>query len=196
MPSSLPPAVQPLLETYVHALEPLRAQIYGVYLYGSIALGAYEEAVSDIDVIALTQGAWSSRELDQLAKLHQKLMREYEIGRRLDVIYVPVSRLGKSGLEAVAVEFAVSNLCRIFSTIEDGEIVAKSAALKIWRQRLPARWHRLLDEAWRLRHHPAQLALYRFTWTRLRDTVAFIHYARERGGKALDALGIPPDRLY
>ncbi len=274
MPSSLPPAVQPLLEAYVHALEPLRAQIYGVYLYGSIALGAYEEAVSDIDVIALTQGAWSSRELDQLAKLHQKLMREYEMGRRLDVIYVPVSRLGKSGLETsvapypgvhdgrfrpagsgdvngvtwwilqhrgicllgverehlpldypwqqvlrtmrfnldvyfarklkrsyiyfspVAVEFAVSNLCRIFSTIEDGEIVAKSAALKIWRQRLPARWHRLLDEAWRLRHHPAQPALYRFAWTRLRDTVAFIRYARERGGKALDALGIPPDRLY
>lgn len=271
--SSVPAAVQPLLEAYVRALEPLNEHFYGIYLYGSIALGAYEEAVSDIDVIALTQGEWSPRELKQLADLHEKLMWEHEAGRRLEVIYVPVSRLGESRREGgvapypamhdgrfwpsgfgdvngvtwwilkhkgicllgvereqlpfdcswqevlltmrfnldvylagklkhpyvylfpSAVEFAVSNLCRILSTIEDGEIVSKSAALRIWRQRLPPRWQRLLDEAWRLRHHPEQPSLYRFPWARMQDTLALMRYGRERGGKALDASGLRRDAL-
>jgi hypothetical protein len=273
MHSTIPAPVQPLLEAYLRALEPLSAHFYGLYLYGSIALGAYEEAVSDIDVIALTQGEWSPQELKQLAQLHEKLIQEYEPGRRLEVIYVPVSSLGESRREAgfapypgvhdgrfwpsgfgdvngvtwwilkhrgvcllgvereqlpfdypwqqvlltmrfnldvyfagklkhpyiylspLAVEFAVSNLCRILSTIEDGEIVSKSASLKIWRQRLPPRWQRLLDEAWRLRHHPEQPSLYRFPWARMRDMLAFIRYVRKRGGKVLDASGLFLDQL-
>ncbi len=68
MDASIPPSIQPLIDAYLRALEPLRGHFYGIYIYGSIALGAFEEAVSDIDVIALTQGAWSPQELKQLIR--------------------------------------------------------------------------------------------------------------------------------
>lgn len=262
---ALPSSVQPLIAAYLAGLEPWRAHFYGIYLYGSLALGAFEEQVSDIDVIALTQGAWSSQELGQLAAFHERLIREQPMGRRLEVLYVPVDHLGKSRRDAdlapypsvhdgqflpassgdlngvtwwilkhkgicllgverealpfdyewrqvlltmrfnldvyfarqlkrfyiylhpSAVEFAISNLCRILSTIEDGEIVSKSASLKLWRTRLPARWRRLLDEAWRIRHREGLLPLYRGPLQRMLETVAFIHYVRERGGRSLDA---------
>jgi hypothetical protein len=60
------------------------------------------------------------------------------------------------------------------------------ASLKIWRERLPERWQRLLDEAWRIRHQREQPSLYRFSWQRMWETLAFIRYSRERGGQALN----------
>jgi predicted nucleotidyltransferase len=269
MEMALPVSVQPLIEAYVQALEPLRPRFYGVYVYGSIALGAFEELASDIDVLALTRGEWSPPELKQLEMLHQRLIRAYPLGRRLEVFYIPERYLGvaqpdtlkgtlapypafhdgrlspatREGLNAVTwwilqhhglrllgperaalpldvawadvlatmrynlevyyarklkrphvywfdagVEFGVSNLCRVLTTIEDGEIVSKSAALKRWRSRLPERWQPLLDEAWRLRHHPRQPALYRQRWRRMQETLAFISYGQGRGCRALEVL--------
>lgn len=267
MDASIPLAIQPLIEDYLHALEPLHAHFYGIYIYGSIALDAFEEAMSDIDVIALTQGEWSPLELKQLETMHTRLIKEHRLGKRLEVLYVPLSGLGKrrreiapypgvhdgkfmpSGFSDVngvtwwilkhrgirllgperaelpfdyewrqvlltmrfnldiyfvrqlersyiyffdaGVEFTVPNLCRILTTIEDNEIISKSASLKVWRERLPERWQLLLDESWRIRHHPAQPSLYRNLLRRRKETVAFIKYVRERGGKGLDAAAIP-----
>jgi predicted nucleotidyltransferase len=266
MDASIPPSIQPLIDAYLRALEPLRGRFYGIYIYGSIALGAFEEAMSDIDVIALTQGAWSPQELKQLKALHMRLIAEQPWGKRLEVQYLPASDLGKSKheaeiapypsihdgrfspggygdlnsvtwwtlkrhgirllgpepaelsfdvawrqvlqtmrfnlnvyfvgklkqpyiyLDANAVEFAVTNLCRILSTIEDGAIVSKSASLKIWRKRLSPRWQRLLDEASRVRHQLDRPSYYRFRLWRMWEVVAFIRYVRERGGKALNAM--------
>jgi hypothetical protein len=50
MDSPLPASIQPLLDAYLDAIEPLRAHFYGIYIYGSIALGAFEELASDIDL--------------------------------------------------------------------------------------------------------------------------------------------------
>lgn len=264
---AIPPAIQPLMEDYLQALESLRTHFYGIYIYGSIALGAFEDTASDIDVIALTQGEWSQDELKQLEAMHTRLIGEHRLGKRLEVLYVPLSGLGKSGREIApypgvhdgkfvpsgfndvngvtwwilkhrgirllgpereelpfdyewrqvlftmrfnldvyfvrqlkrshiyffdaGVEFTVTNLCRILTTIEDNEIVSKSASLKIWRERLPERWRLLLDESWRIRHHPDQPSLYRNLLRRRRETIAFIKYVRERGGKRLDAAAIP-----
>ena len=258
MPASIPPLIQPLLDAYLHALEPLNTNLYGVYIYGSIALDAFEELESDIDIIALTQGDWSSLELKQLKAIHTQLNKEYPPGKRLEVLYAPLRYLGivhpgkaivsypaahdgkfspasRGGLNAVtwwtiqnkgirllgpecnalplevtwddilstmrfnlnvyfvrktrrpctylhsgAVEFAVTNLCRILSTIEEGEIISKSAALKRWRERLPTRWQRLVDEAWRIRQHQEIPSLYRSRITRMWETLAFIKYVRTR----------------
>lgn len=266
METSLPESIQPLLEAYLQALEPLRQHFYGVYIYGSIALGAFEELESDIDVIALTRGEWSPPELKQLQALHRQLLKAYPLGKRLEVYYIPFQYLGivqpdtlkgtlppypafhdgvlspatHEGLNAVTwwilqhnglrllgpecaalsldvawadvlstmrynldvyyarklkrpytywfdagVEFGVSNLCRVLTTIEEGEIISKSAALQRWRDRLPERWRPLLDEAWRVRHHLRQPSLYRSRWQRTRETLAFIQYGRERGRQTL-----------
>ena len=261
MDARVPSAIQPLIDSYLHALEPLRAHFYGIYIYGSIALDAFEEQASDIDVIALTQGAWSPAELAQLATIHTRLIKTQPFGKRLEALYVPLHNLGKKNREIppyptvhdgkfsparhgdlngvtwwilknksiclsgpdrselafeytwqqilqtmrfnldvyfagkarrpylylsdVAVEFAITNLCRILATIEDGEIISKSASLTSWRERLPTRWQRLVDEAWRIRHQLPQPSLYRNRIQRMRETAAFIAYVRERGNKGL-----------
>ncbi len=94
MEVTLPGAVQPLIDAYLHALEPLDDHFYRVYIYGSIALGAFEEKQSDIDIVAITLGEWSPLELKQLAELHARLIKEHPLGRRLAVFYVPVGYLG------------------------------------------------------------------------------------------------------
>ncbi|WP_126600819.1 nucleotidyltransferase domain-containing protein [Dictyobacter aurantiacus] len=227
--AAIPQMLQPLLEAYLNILEPVQDHIYGVYVCGSTALGAFEELTSDIDVVILTHRKWSATELDSFAAAHRSLRKEEPLARRLEVAYMPLEALGKSRQEVApyphfqngvfnparygdqnavtwwilqhkaiallgpdhatlplavdwsqivdamsynlntywaglarhrpflylddeSVMFAVTTLCRILTTLEDGEIIAKSPALQRWRKRLPASWHRLLDEAWRLRH--------------------------------------------
>ena len=263
MDVSLPISVQPLIDWYLNALEPLRPRFYGIYVYGSIALDAFEERESDIDLVALTQGEWTASELAQFSALHTALLQEQPMSTRLDVQYVPLSDLGRrdtsaphpllregafalesdhGDLNAVTwwilkhrgirllgpepadlplevawqellaamrynldgywagqarhphlflsdywIDFAVTTLCRILTTIEDGEIIGKSAALTRWRSRLPERWRLLIDEAWRVRHQPAAPVLYRSPLERADETLAFLAYARQRGGDALAA---------
>jgi len=254
MTAIIPLLIQPLLDAYLHALEPLRDHIYGIYIYGSIALGAFEEGESDIDIVALTLVEWPEGELGQLARIHRRLVKEYPLGKRLAPMYVPLRDIGKChtslppypyasegklyregyfDLNAVTwwtikhkgiclpgpacadlplevawedvlgamhynldtywagkakkpylflfdvwVMTAVATLCRILMAIEEGEIIAKSSALKSWRDRLPARWHALIDEAWRIRQHLDTPSLYRSRIARMRETLAFIKYVR------------------
>ncbi|HTI14253.1 MAG TPA: hypothetical protein VL461_06745 [Dictyobacter sp.] len=269
MGTAIPTSIQPLLDAYLQALTSLRTHFYGIYLSGSIALGAFEDLESDIDIIALTQNEWSSIELHQLKTLHEQLLKSYPFGQRLEIFYIPFRYLGtldtdkkdnvidpyptfydgifspagSGSLNAVtwwiikhqgirllgsertelplevswtdvlttmrfnldvyyaqkikrpytylsdtAVEFAVSNMCRILTTIEEEGIIAKSESLTRWKARLPARWQILLNEAWRIRHHLAQPPLYQHPIQRMHETLAFIHYGRERGHKSLDAI--------
>jgi len=265
-PEFIPTSVQPLIDAYLHALEPLRSHFYGIYIFGSIALGAFEELESDIDILALTQGEWTTSELAQLKALHTQLIEMYQLGKRLEVLYIPLRDLGKRdseiapypliefgkfssagfydlnyitwwtvknkgirllGPERSALpfeitwqdvletmrdnlngfwvskarrpylflhddlfEFAVVTHCRILTTIEEKEIITKSLALKRWRDCLPARWHPLIEEAWRIRHHLGSPSLYRSRLKRVREVLAFIKYVRERGRKALEASAV------
>ena len=262
MEAFIPTPIQPLIDAYLDALEPLRSHFYGIYIFGSIALGGFEELESDIDIVALTQGEWTTPELAQLKAVHTQLIRTHQLGKRLEVLYVPLRDLGKCngeiapyptlqcgkfspagygdlnyitwwivknrsicllGPERSTLPFevtwqdvlktmrynldvywasqakrpylflldgwiviAVATLCRILSTIEDEEIITKSVALKRGRDRLPARWHTLIDEAWRIRHHLPEPSLYRSRLKRMRETLAFIEYVRQRAGKVLE----------
>ena len=51
MEMPLPPPVRPVIEAYLQAIKNLRSHFYGIYLYGSIALDAFEEGESDIGEI-------------------------------------------------------------------------------------------------------------------------------------------------
>jgi hypothetical protein len=91
----IPPAIQPLLERYRAALTTLPQRFYGVYLYGSLALGGFDERTSDIDAVALTADPWTPGALDQLAALHAHLNVAFPLGQRLDAMYVPYADRGK-----------------------------------------------------------------------------------------------------
>jgi hypothetical protein len=256
MNSSIPPVLRPLLAGYLAGLAPLGTRIQGVYLYGSVALDAFVERRSDIDLVVLTQGTWHASEITQLKRLHADLSESHRLGRKIAVSYVPLAALGgpptegypvysdgrfraegRGDLNAVTwwmvkhrsltlhgpegsdlpfevpwsdvvsamrynlevywaqksngrhalnfladywVEFAVSTLCRILTTLEDGEIVGKEHALARWRGRLDARWHPLLEDARRLRASSTQESPFRSRLTRMRETCAFVAYVRER----------------
>jgi len=305
----IPTPVQSLIDAYLHALEPLRSHFYGIYLYGSIGLGAFEELESDIDIVALTHGEWTTPELAQLNALHTQLFGTHQLARRLEVLYIPLQYLGKcdreiapyptirhgefspvgygnlnsitwwtvknKGIRLLGPErstlpievtwqdvletmrdtldgfwvskvrrpqrflhdagqshlnsgtkagspiktelllivrsidvlrklldkldvivllrddwfvFALVTHCRMLTTIEEGEIITKSVALKRWRDRLPTRWRPLIDEAWRIRHHLGGPSLYRSRLKRAIEILAFIEYVRKRGGKVLKDL--------
>ena len=94
MDAALPTSIQLLIDAYLRGLEPLSQRFFGVYVYGSVALGAFEELESDIDLLALTQGEWSPHELQQLRALHTRLCKVSPLGKRLEVYYIPVGYLG------------------------------------------------------------------------------------------------------
>ncbi len=210
-----------------------------------------------------THGDLATPELVQLKALHTQLLRAHQLGKRLEVLYIPFCNLGKSdreiapyptfqfgnfsparyaGLSQVTwwtvknkgirllgpirstlpfevtwqdvletmrdnlngfwatpterpylflldgwIVITVATLCRMLTTIEEGEIITYLVALKRWRDRLPARWCPLIDEALRIRYHLTSPSLYRSRLKRMREVLAFIEYVRERGGKVYQA---------
>lgn len=264
MDRAVPVLLQPLLEDYLSALKPLYPAFYGIYIYGSLALNAFEEPESDIDMVALTREALTEAELGQIESIHQRLASENPYGKRLAPLYIPFQHSGKVNAEIAPYPYAAdgrffrsgyfdlnavtwwlikergicllgpdratlpletswqdvlqamrynldgywsgkarrpyhflinywvmtatATLCRILTAIEESEIISKTEALQRWRDRLPVRWQRLIDEALRLRLHTSSPAFYRTRFKRMQETLAFIEYARARGHKTLDLL--------
>ncbi len=82
--------------------------------------------------------------------------------------------------------YAVATLCRILSTVEDGRIVSKGAAVEAWSDRVSDSWLQLLGEARRLQGGPAEPGGYANVDERAREVQAFVGWARQRGLAGLD----------
>ena len=82
--------------------------------------------------------------------------------------------------------YAVATLCRILSTVEDGRIVSKGAAVEAWSDRVSDRWLQLLGEARRLQGGPAEPGGYANVDERAREVQVFVGWARQRGLAGLD----------
>src|SRR5579864_955114 len=106
METAVPLPIQPLIDAYLHALEPLHTHIYSIYIYGSIALGAFEEQESDIDIVVLTIGGWTAQEIRQLGRIHNRLVKEYALGKRLAPMYIPLDDIGKLNADIAPYPFA------------------------------------------------------------------------------------------
>lgn len=271
MSEPIPASVQSVIDAYLAGLEPLRHCLYGSYIFGSIALGAFEEQESDIDILILTHRRLMASEVTQLKALHSRLKCTHPLSKRLEALYVPLTGLGKCdeeiapypyfhrakffpagyaaisyitwwiikhksiclfGVDRSALPFevtwqdvlktmhdnlngywannarqfylflldgwvviAITTLCRILTTIEEARIVPKSEALKLWRDRLPACWSLLIDEAWRIRHHCSGPSLYPSRLKRMREVLAFIAYVQKRGNKGLEELALTENSI-
>jgi predicted nucleotidyltransferase len=83
-------------------------------------------------------------------------------------------------LDEYWVQFTVTTLCRILTTLEEQQIESKDAALERWTRNLPPRWHRLLRETRRIRHAPHLPSLYSAPDARAQDVRGFLTYVQVR----------------
>ena len=78
MTTQVPEVIEPLLQEYSQFIEAaLPGFVTALYLQGSIALGAFNERLSDIDFVAFTSREWHQPDLDKLTALHQALQAKY-----------------------------------------------------------------------------------------------------------------------
>ncbi len=93
---ALPAEVKQLMEQYIVGLKEifLDGKIVGVYVYGSIALGAFHIETSDVDFVAVLNDSVNEAEKQLIVELHKK-MSESTLGKRMDGMYIPLADLGK-----------------------------------------------------------------------------------------------------
>ena len=96
-------------------------------------------------------------------------------------IYWP-ARAAEPGrfLDEYWVQFAVTTLCRILTTLEEQRLETKDEAVERWAMQLPTRWHRLLRETRRIRHARDRPPLYSSPVSRAQDVQAFLVYVQAR----------------
>ena len=79
-----------------------------------------------------------------------------------------------------AIDFAVLTLCRILYTLEYRQIISKADAGRWAMQHLPATWHRLIDEAVRIRMGEDATSQYAYPQQRAQEARQFILAMREQ----------------
>lgn len=78
MDPRIPPHIQPTLEAYTTSLErELPGFVTGLYLHGSIALGAFHEPSSDIDFVAITSRRATVEDTSKLTSIHRAITKAH-----------------------------------------------------------------------------------------------------------------------
>lgn len=78
MSSEIPHDVQRVLNVYVSLVNQARPGLLeGLYLHGSVALGAFNPRLSDIDVIVITSRRCTPSDIDALDSVHHTLAQRY-----------------------------------------------------------------------------------------------------------------------
>lgn len=78
MQAALPESVRRLLDAYIRkADEALPGLLTGLYLHGSIALGAFDPQLSDADFIAVLSRPCTDEDLSHLRRIHLALARQF-----------------------------------------------------------------------------------------------------------------------
>ncbi|MFF0829431.1 aminoglycoside adenylyltransferase domain-containing protein [Brevibacillus sp. NPDC003359] len=97
MDARIPESVRPLLRDYTQRLKAeLPDLIYGVYLYGSIALSGFEEENSDIDFVTLLHRGVTNAEIETLENIHHALLNANPLAKRMDGMYIRLDDIGKT----------------------------------------------------------------------------------------------------
>lgn len=75
------------------------SKIYGVYLYNSLALGAFDMKKSDIDFVTIVNEKFTEREIRALKNIHKNLMRKFKIASKMEGMYIEKKSVGKLNSE-------------------------------------------------------------------------------------------------
>ncbi|WP_170206512.1 nucleotidyltransferase domain-containing protein [Psychrobacillus lasiicapitis] len=114
MSNQMPMYVQSFTQNYVELLNKHLPSdlIEGVYIYGSIALGAFDEVKSDIDFIVLLSSAVNEQELSILQDIHVQ-MNKHAFGKRMDGLYIQASMIGKTNEELPAYPYCTDGIVEV-----------------------------------------------------------------------------------
>jgi predicted nucleotidyltransferase len=95
VPRLAPPPFDRILPAFVDDLRgTLGDELVGAYLYGSAVSGGFDPALSDLDVIVVTQTPVDGQPFERFAGLVERLQaREPEWAGRLDIVFVGRSTL-------------------------------------------------------------------------------------------------------
>lgn len=99
MDARLPEDVARFFAIYLQRFqEVLPDRLHGCYLYGSMTLGAFNPAASDLDFLTVLASPLEPEEVQTLERLHRSLNRKYPLARRLEGEYVPLPDLRQGNL--------------------------------------------------------------------------------------------------
>ncbi|WP_024984332.1 aminoglycoside adenylyltransferase domain-containing protein [Brevibacillus borstelensis] len=94
---SVPDEVQLLMESYKEqAQSAFSDHLSGIYVYGSIALGAFASGKSDIDFLTVFQNEPTREDLTSIQNIHKRLQRTNPLAKRMDGMYLSAEHLGKT----------------------------------------------------------------------------------------------------
>jgi len=95
MPQTPYPRINALLDSALAQLPPiLGARLIGLYLYGSLVTGDFDEDASDIDLLAVTATDITEDEFAALDTLHARLTDQYaEWNNRIEIAYLSAEAL-------------------------------------------------------------------------------------------------------
>ncbi len=89
------PDVNAFLHQFLsHVRAVLGQDFVGLYLYGSLSLGDFDPASSDIDAVVATAMPLGSEVIEELRGLHARMQAsDGDWARRLEVSYMPLTAL-------------------------------------------------------------------------------------------------------
>jgi hypothetical protein len=91
------PGLEPALVAFRDGVRAaLGEQLLGIYISGSLVMGDFEPASSDVDFLVVTRGPLDAGPIERLAALHTRLPEPW--GGRLEGEYSPLAQLSASGV--------------------------------------------------------------------------------------------------
>jgi predicted nucleotidyltransferase len=118
-PSTLEPAVASVLGSIREAIVATGSSLLGLYLFGSLAAGDFDAAVSDIDLLAVLADTPSEQLVPRLRRMHADLARANPAwDDRIEVVYV--SAHGLAMCRTATTTIAVISSGEPFHLIEAG----------------------------------------------------------------------------
>ena len=94
--------ISDFIDIFKTALLEKCGNIVGIYLFGSLTYGGFDEKSSDIDLVVITKTLLNKTELEEIKNIHNKL-EEVNIkwAKRFEVSYTPVDMLSEKTIPTV-----------------------------------------------------------------------------------------------
>lgn len=89
------PEINHFLSSSLESMQKILADnLVGLYLYGSLVWGDFDEDISDVDLLAVTKTPLNDEEFINLGEMHKDLIRSYKnFDNRLEVAYADLNVL-------------------------------------------------------------------------------------------------------